>query len=438
MKFEDFNLSSELMQGIREMNIEIPTEIQVQAIPKILELKKIHVLAQAKTGSGKTLAFSIPIAKQIDPNLKKVQAVILVPTRELCKQVYDVFSILAKYKRILAVEVYGGVSIERQISLILDGAQIVIATPGRLIDIYQRKVISFNAVQFLVLDEADRMLDMGFYPDIDYLLHTAMHGIRPRLLLFSATLTHEIKEIAKKFNEDGEIVEIDVSRDELTVENCQQFYYLIEDHQDKYYDFIRILRQTKPTHSIIFVNTKKTAEWLFNRIIDEKGLNLKIELIQGDLSQNKREQVLQMFRNRRINCLIATDVAARGLDIPEITHIFNYDIPQFEENYVHRIGRTSRMDRPGTAISLCLADEYNFLCRIEGFMKKDIQKLPLPLHQRREARNPRVQSKFFEKTQNSFRDHSTGTYKNPPNRKFIPKKRGEEQKEQQQRRNFLY
>jgi ATP-dependent RNA helicase DeaD len=378
MKFSDMNLEPELLEALYEMGIQEPTEIQEAAIPKILNNPEEHILAQAKTGTGKTLAFSIPLAQTIDPKLKKVQAVILVPTRELCKQVYDVFTALTKHKRIQAVEVYGGVSIERQVALIMDGAQVIIATPGRLIDIYQRNQVSFSHVNYVVLDEADRMLDMGFYPDMEFLLLTAMRQARPRLFLFSATLVQAIKELAANFNQGGTTIEIDVSHDELTVDNCHQYYYLIDDYNDKYYHFVRILRHHKPEHSMIFVNTKRTGEWLFNRLMDERDLNLKIELIQGDLSQHKREQVLNKFRNQQINCLIATDVAARGLDIPEITHVFNYDIPEFEDNYVHRIGRTSRMERPGKAISLCLADQYNLLCRIEGYTKKGMEKLPLP------------------------------------------------------------
>jgi ATP-dependent RNA helicase DeaD len=378
MKFEELQLPPELLRALHEINIDTPTEIQEQAIPQILNSPNSNLMAQAKTGSGKTLAFSIPLVMHVDPTKKQVQAVILVPTRELCKQTYDVIAAITKYQKVQAVEVYGGVSIERQIALIMDGAQIVIATPGRLIDIFQRDRISFKHVKFVVLDEADRMLDMGFYPDIEYLLLTAMRGVQPRLMLFSATLTSAIKDLAMNFVGSNPIAEIDVSKDEMTVENCHQYYYMIDEFNDKYYHFVRILRQTNPTHSIIFVNTKRTAEWLYNRLIDEKGLKLKLELIQGDLSQNKREQVLSKFREQKINCLIATDVAARGLDIPEISHVFNYDIPEFEDNYVHRIGRTSRMDRPGTAISLCLKDQYNFLCRIEGFMRKDITQLQLP------------------------------------------------------------
>jgi ATP-dependent RNA helicase DeaD len=378
MSFQEMNLNTAILRALDEMGIETPTEIQARAIPKVIGSSTCHIFAQAKTGTGKTLSYAIPLAEKLNPELQQVQAVILVPTRELCRQVYDVFSDLTKYRQLKVVEVYGGVSMEPQIRKIQQGAQIVVATPGRLIDLYERRDVTFDSVQFVALDEADRMLDMGFYPDIEFLLLTAMQRIRPRLMLFSATLLDQIKELVKKFTSNKDVVEVNVSHDTLTVDNCSQFYYLVEDRRDKYYDFVRVLRQERPKYNIIFVNTKKTAEWLYDRLREEKGLSLRIDLIEGDLSQKRRENVLDAFRNQKINTLIATDVAARGLDIPGITHVFNYDVPQFAENYVHRIGRTSRMEREGTAITMCLKDQYNFLCRIEGFMKKNIVKKPLP------------------------------------------------------------
>jgi ATP-dependent RNA helicase DeaD len=381
--FTDYKLKGNILKALDKMGIETPTEIQEVAIPKILETE-VHILAQAKTGTGKTLAFSIPIAENIDPKMQQVQALIMVPTRELCKQVYEVFEELTEYREIHAVEVYGGVSIDKQISHISSGAQIVIATPGRLIDIYNRNRISFKHIRWVVLDEADRMLDMGFMPDIEFLMLEAMEGLHPKLLLFSATLLEQINDLAQRFTKGKDIYKINVSKDELTVANCKQFYYLINEFSDKYYDFIRIYTKEKPKHSMIFVNTKKTAEWLINRLIDENRIKSKFGLIMGNMTQRKRELVLQDFKSGKIDSLIATDVAARGLDIPHVSHVFNYDIPEFEENYVHRIGRTARMlgksgkVGEGTAISLVLKDQYNILCRIESYQKKDITKRPLP------------------------------------------------------------
>ncbi|MHA1304846.1 MAG: DEAD/DEAH box helicase [Candidatus Heimdallarchaeaceae archaeon] len=351
------------------------TEIQEQAIPKILENGDIHVLAQAKTGTGKTLSFSIPLAEKLTPKLKEVQAVIIVPTRELCKQVHNVITQVTKYRRLKTVEVYGGVSINRQIDLIRSGAQIVIATPGRLMDLYYRGEISFKNVKFVVLDEADRMLDMGFLPDIEFILFEAMKGVRPKLMLFSATIMETIKEIAEDFTFGQELLEIDVSHDSLTVENCKQYYYKVSEQRYKYSSFVRILKKEKPQFSIIFVNTKKMADILNNRLNRERDLRLKTTMLHGNMTQRQREIVASKFRKKQINCLIATNVAARGLDFPHITHIFNYDLPNDVESYVHRIGRASRMGNNGTAISIIVDEEKQRrkLYDIETFIAKDIK-----------------------------------------------------------------
>jgi len=378
MKFQDFNLKKQLKLALREMGMHTPTEIQQSAIPKILESEHVTILAQAKSGTGKTLAFAIPIVEKLDPSLRSIQALILVPTRELCKQIWGVISKLAKYRHLKAVAVYGGVSLSRQISEIRSGAQIVIATPGRLIDLFQRKAISFNHVKFAVLDEADRMLDMGFLPDIKYILYEAMNDVFPQLLLFSATLLQEIKDIAFEFGWGQELFEINVSQDDLTVANCKQYYYRINNPRDKYANFVKILRKENPTSSIIFVNTKRWGVRLKQRLSRERSLRLRVDTLQGDMSQNQRETVLRNFRNAKIDCLIATNVAARGLDIPHVTHVFNYDLPrEGPEIYVHRIGRTSRMENEGKAISLAASDQMTMLRRIEDFMNKGITRLDL-------------------------------------------------------------
>ncbi len=390
MKFNDYNIQGEIKRALDEMGIHTPTDIQEKAIPEILKGEDTHILAQAKTGTGKTLAFAIPIVEFLDPTLRKVQAVILVPTRELCKQVYNVISKLGKHRRLKAVEVYGGVSINRQIEKIKSGAQIVVATPGRLIDLYHRNAISFGAVQFAVLDEADRMLDMGFLPDVDFILFDAMKNVYPRLLLFSATMLPEVKNIMMDYSLDDKIVEIDVSRDDLTVSSCKQYYYEIKDTKQKYNSFIRLLQREKPSSCIVFVNTKRWADNLKKRLFKDKRINLRVGLLQGDMSQRQREIAMSDFRKKKITCLIATDVAARGLDIPHVSHIFNYDLPVGNaENYVHRIGRTSRMERAGIAISLVDQEEMNMIRRIEMFMKKDIQRFYLTREEREQDRKKR-------------------------------------------------
>ena len=447
--FKEMNLIDPIIKGLTKMNIETPTDIQAQAIPAILSNPDAHLIAQAKTGSGKTLAFAIPIVQMIERSTPQVQAIVIVPTRELCVQVHTVFSNLSEYAEIKTVEVYGGVSINRQISQIEEGAQVIVATPGRLIDIYNRNRVSFKKVKFVVLDEADRCLDMGFMPDIEYLLLQAMHGVHPRLLLFSATLFHAINQLVSKFTKQDPITKINVSEDSLTVEQCEQFYYLIPEFRDKYSHFVRIFQKEKPKHSIIFVNTKKTGEWLYNRLQQETKISSQFELISGNLTQFKREKVLSRFRSSKIQHLIATDVAARGLDIKGISHVFNYDIPAFEENYVHRIGRTARIIgvegevAQGTAISLVIQDELALLSRIEGFMERDLKqrKLPPRNSKRQFSRNSnfkRSRAKTFSKSRfsTSLKQGSRRTYQKQTNSKR--EKRPQRESEKNHRRNFLY
>ena len=378
MKFQDYKLKKYVKQALEDMGIHTPTEIQEITIPKILESEHATILAQAKTGTGKTLAYAIPLVEKLNSYVPKVQAVILVPTRELCKQISEVISTVAKYSHLKTVSIYGGVSISKQIHKVRSGAQIVIATPGRFIDLVKRRALPLKKVKFIVLDEADRMLDMGFLPDIKYILFDAMKNVYPRLLLFSATMLQEIKDIALEFGSGQELFEINVSQDDMTVTNCKQYYYRIKNIRNKYASFVAILQKENPLSSIIFVNTKRWAIKLKKQLAKERNLRLRVDVLQGDLSQRQRETVLGKFRSQKIDCLIATNVAARGLDIPHVTHIFNYDLPrEGPEIYVHRIGRTSRMESEGKAISLAANDQMGMLRRIEAFMNKDIQRLYL-------------------------------------------------------------
>ncbi|MBD3353683.1 MAG: DEAD/DEAH box helicase, partial [Candidatus Lokiarchaeota archaeon] len=373
--------------------------VQEESIPEAL--KGNNVIAQAKTGSGKTLAFEIPIIDLMHFQ-DTPEALILVPTRELCKQVANVFNDLSKYnKGVRIVQIYGGVSIRNQIKKLEQGANVVVATPGRLIDLYERRKIDFSNVRFVVLDEADRMLDMGFMPDVQYILSKIRS--KPQFLLFSATIFEEIKKLSNQFTK-GDYEDIDISQDSLTVGATKQFYYLIPHFNDKYYHFRRILQKESPKKALIFTNTKKTAEWLKNRLKRDSWLHLKLGLLSGNMSQAARERVIKLYKEKKITCLIATDVASRGLDIPNVTHVFNYDVPQYEENYVHRIGRTSRMGKHGVAITLCLENEYVYLCRIEGFIDKTIIRRELP-----PRRSKRKRSKKY--TKKKYRKSKKGKYK---------------------------
>lgn len=416
MKFNEMNLKSGTVKALHDMDITSPTKIQEESIPIALDGK--NLIAQARTGSGKTFAFSIPILERLSFD-KTPECIILVPTRELCRQVAEVFRDLGKYTPgVKLVQVYGGVSIHNQIAKIMNGANVIVATPGRLIDLFERRAISFDNIKFVVLDEADRMLDMGFMPDVQYIMSKIKTN--PQLFLFSATIIEEIKELSNQFT-DGAYVDINVSKDSMTVGNTKQYYYLIRNFRDKYYDFVRILRKEKPEHTLVFTNTKKTADWLESRLSQERNLGVKIGLLSGNMTQAKREKVTELFKEQKINFLIATDVAARGLDIPDVSHVINYDVPQFEENYVHRIGRTSRMGKPGTALTLCIQDEYIYLVRIEGFINKNITKLELPTREKRPRYpNRHHSSNMRGKRQRNFKERS---FKRSESKEDTPRKR---------------
>ena len=384
MLFTEMDINPQIIQALEENQIMSPTDIQEKSIPYGLSNRKSHVIGQAKTGSGKTLAFAIPIIEKINPKNRNIQAIVVVPTRELCKQNAVVFRSITKYKRIKIVEVYGGASIRTQIEQIENGGQVLIATPGRLLDLIRRGKIKFKSVDFVALDEADRMLDMGFLPDIQFLLLDAMRDISPRLFLFSATLFDDIKKVIYKFTKKDIVHEIDVSKDSLTVENCDQYAYYIENN--KFWNFIKILNDEKPDFSIIFTKTKRNAQKLCRKLNDVSALNfnLKVGFINGDLTQAKREKTISMFRKRELNCLVATNVLARGLDFPQVTHVFNYDMPRDPEDYVHRIGRTARVagvDKnvtKGKAISIVSTDNRVLMRKIEKLLKYKIEKRDIP------------------------------------------------------------
>jgi ATP-dependent RNA helicase DeaD len=368
VNFEELGISAKQVLALNKLNITTPTPVQKKAVPLIL--KGQNIMAQAKTGTGKTLAFILPIIESLE--YKENEALILTPTRELAKQVNQVIKDLGD-NRVKSMTIYGGVSINNQIKKLENGVNIIVGTPGRLIDLYKRRRLHFKNIRFVCVDEADRMFDMGFAPDIKYILNQIKTNYQ--FMLFSATLDYDMRNMVKTYSKN-EFQFLNLSRDDLTVRSTLQFYYMIDHYEEKFRSFQEILRREKPTHALVFVNTKKTANWLFNRLRSRKT-HYKVGLISGNLSQFQREKILTEFREYKVNMLIATDVAARGLDIDNISHVFNYDIPKFPENYVHRIGRTSRMSKKGVAISLVLNDEYEYLCHIEGLIDKEIRKRTL-------------------------------------------------------------
>ena len=377
MNFEDLGISVKNVSALNNsMNISTPTPVQVKAIPLILNNR--HIMAQAKTGSGKTLAFILPIIEKLSS--KNNEALVIVPTRELAKQINQV--IVDLRNGVKSMTIYGGVSINNQIRKLEQGVSIIIGTPGRLIDLYKRNKLKFNNINFVVLDEADRLWDMGFAPDIKYILNNIRK--KYQFMLFSATLDYDMRQLVVKYSKN-EFDFLNLSKDSLTVGNTRQYYYMIDRFEQKFKSFQEILKKERPQYVLVFVNTKKTANWLSNKLRSYKT-GYRIGLISGDLSQFQREKILKQFKDHQINMLIATDVAARGLDIENISHVINYDIPKFPENYVHRIGRTSRMNKKGVAISLVLKDEYEYLCHIEGLIDKEIRKKTLLSQERAQNR----------------------------------------------------
>ncbi|MFX1326825.1 MAG: DEAD/DEAH box helicase [Promethearchaeota archaeon] len=380
MNFENLGISEENSLALKKQNIIYPTSVQKKAIPLIIEGR--HLMTQSKTGSGKTLAFILPIIEQL--KYLNNEVLILAPTRELAKQTNRVIKDLGNGK-VRSMTIYGGVSINNQIRKIEQGVNIIVGTPGRIIDLYKRRKLHFKNIRFVVLDEADRLWDMGFAPDVKYIL-SKIHT-KYQFMLFSATLDYDMRKLVKKHTKN-KFEFLNLSRDSLTVGNTRQYYYLIDRYEEKYSTFLKVLRIENPKHVLVFVNTKKTASWLERRLKRQRGLKFRVGVISGKLSQFQREKILKEFRTKGINLLIATDVAARGLDIENISHVINYDVPKFPDNYVHRIGRTSRMNKKGVAITLCLKDEYEYLCNIEGLIDKEIELKTIFQKEDRNFHNP--------------------------------------------------
>lgn len=369
LRFEDMNISNEICRAVLDMGFEEATPIQSQAIPVILEGKDI--IGQSQTGTGKTAAFGIPLLERINPEDRRLQALILCPTRELAIQVSEEFRKLLKYKdNIRVLPIYGGQPIDRQIAALRKGTQVVIGTPGRVMDHMRRRTIKAETVQMMVLDEADEMLDMGFREDIETILVKIPE--EHQTLLFSATLSPEILDITKRFQKNPEFIKI--VRKELTVPNIEQYYFDVKE-KTKLDALCRIIDVYDPKLAMVFCNTKKRVDDLVEML---QGRGYFAEGLHGDLKQAQRDKVMQKFRNGTIEILVATDVAARGIDVYDIDVVFNYDVPQDEEYYVHRIGRTGRAGKAGKAFTFCVGKEIYKLRDIMRYTKTKIQQQKLP------------------------------------------------------------
>lgn len=383
LKFEELNVDEKILKAIGDMGFEEASPIQAKAIPVVLEGKDI--VGQAQTGTGKTAAYGIPMLQSIDPKLKCVQAVVLCPTRELAIQVADEIRKLAKYmSSIKVLPVYGGQEIVRQIKSLKTGVQIVVGTPGRVMDHMRRKTVKFDKVKMVILDEADEMLDMGFREDMETIL-TQMPEER-QTVMFSATMPKAIMDIARTFQNDAEVIK--VVRKELTVENIEQYYFEVRS-KNKDEILSRLIDIYNPKLSVVFCNTKKQVDDLISKL---KGRGYFADGIHGDMKQAQRDRVMNDFRKGKTEILIATDVAARGIDVDDVDIVFNYDLPQDEEYYVHRIGRTGRAGRAGLAFSFVTGKEIYKLKDIERYCKTKIMARQIPSLD--DVKNTRIDNLF--------------------------------------------
>lgn len=364
MKFEDMRIETSINDSLKNIGFKIPTEIQIETIPLI---KKGHdVIGQSETGSGKTAAFGIPIVEKVEKG-KGIQAIILAPTRELAKQISNDLKSYSRLKHLYIQTIYGGVSIRPQITG-LRTADIVVGTPGRMLDHMSRKTINTRDVKFFVLDEADKMIDMGFLEDIEDIERKIPK--KRQTLLFSATMPFRLKKIRDRFTKNAKKIK---TKDKVSENVLKQYYYDI-DQRRKFSLLVHLIKKEQPHMAIIFCNTRKS--------VNEISMNLKQNKIRalflhGGLTQAKREKTLEDFHKGKVNTMVATNVASRGLDIQNVSHVFNYNIPQDMEDYTNRIGRTARAGKSGKAISLLSKDDHENFRRIMNKFSYNIEKMEI-------------------------------------------------------------
>ncbi len=368
-KFQSLGLSEKTLRAIEKKGFEEPTEIQEKIIPAMLN-DVGDIIGQAQTGTGKTAAFGLPLMEILATDFKGTQALILVPTRELAIQVSEEINSFKGKRKLHILPIYGGQSISDQLRRIQKGSDIIIGTPGRILDHISRKSLMLDRVSYVILDEADEMLNMGFIDEVEEIMeHT---NPARRTLLFSATIPDRIMKSAKKFMKNFRIITI--KKAAMTVDLTDQIYFEVA-QQDKFEALTRIIDMEKDFYGLIFCRTKVLVDEIASKLID-RGYDA--EGIHGDLSQHLRERILEKFRKQHATILVATDVAARGIDVTDLTHVINYSLPQDSESYIHRIGRTGRAGKKGIAITFISPDEYRQLKRISMMTKSEIRKEKVP------------------------------------------------------------
>lgn len=386
--FKDLGLSSNALSALKEKGFELPTPIQEQAIPVLLD-GSLDVIGQAQTGTGKTASFGLPIIELCEEDAGFVQALILTPTRELAIQVAKEIDSLKGNKRIKVAAIYGGAAISTQMRQLKKGVDIVVGTPGRVMDHMKRKTLKIANLSFMVLDEADEMLNMGFLGDIKKILAQTNKG--KRMIMFSATMPKEILQIAKQFMRDYVVIE--TKSKNLTIDLTEQVYYEVKG-RDRFSALRRIIDMSPHFYGIIFCKTKAMVDHLAHQLLEN---NYAAAALHGDVSQSHREKILASLKRRKITMLVATDVAARGIDVNDLTHVVNFSLPQTPEAYVHRIGRTGRAGKKGIAITFVMPSEKRMLRYVERVVKHDLQKKQLPsVDQVVSARKKNIKNRILE------------------------------------------
>jgi len=371
MTFEEINIQRDILKAIDELGFVNPTPIQAETIPHLLENTDQDLLAFAQTGTGKTAAFGLPVIQQIDTDSNQTQSIILAPTRELCMQIARDMETYSKYsKKLNVVAVYGGASIETQMKALGRGAHVVVGTPGRTLDLIKRRKLKLHNVRWLILDEADEMLNMGFKEELDKILSETPEN--KQTLLFSATMPKEVARIAREYMHNPK--EIRVGEKNAGAENVEHIYYVVRAN-DKYAALKRIADINPDIYGIVFCRTRRDTKEIADKLIED-GYNA--DALHGDLSQSQRDMVMQRFRSGNLQILVATDVAARGLDVNDLTHIINFNLPDDPEVYVHRSGRTGRAGKKGLSLTIAHSRELSKIRTLEKMVKKPFKKERVP------------------------------------------------------------
>ncbi len=368
--FSSFPMREELTRAISDLGFETPTPIQLKVIPQLLS-EPIDIIGLAQTGTGKTAAYGLPLLHHVDVAVKHVQCLVLSPTRELCMQIQEEMTRYGAEMRGLRVTaVYGGVSISGQIKDVRSNPQVIVATPGRLIDLLERKAINLDLLKFVVLDEADEMLNMGFREDIDVILKNT--PAREHTWLFSATMSNEVRGIAKRFMKDWK--EFAAGQANVTNENIDHQYY-VANHHNRFETLRRLLDFTPGIYGIIFTRTKQDCQEISEKLMK---MGYHVSPLHGDMDQKMRSKVMERFKNKQLQCIVATDVAARGIDVNDITHVINYELPDDPEVYTHRSGRTARAGKSGICMSIVSPKQISNIRQIERLVKQKFHKSDIP------------------------------------------------------------